>query len=36
MVWIVTTKDGNKHEVNDFCIGKFVKENEVVKCQLKR
>jgi len=36
MVWIVTTKDGRTQEVYDFCIGKFTKENEVIKCQLKR
>jgi len=36
MVWIVTIKDGSIHEVQDFCIGKFTKENEVIKCQLKR
>jgi hypothetical protein len=36
MIWIATTKDGKMHEVQDFCIGKFVTENEVIKCQLKR
>lgn len=36
MVWIVKTKDGLKHEVQDIYIGKFIQENEVIECQLKK
>jgi hypothetical protein len=36
MVWIVKTKDGLIYEVQDFCIGKFTQENEVIECQLKK
>ena len=35
MVWIVKTKDGKQHEVQDFCIGKFTQDNEVIECRLK-
>lgn len=36
MIWIVETKDKIIHEVLNENIGMFIKDNKVLKCQLKK
>lgn len=36
MIWIVETKDNKIYNIDNSQIGQFIKDNKVLKCQLKK